>query len=102
MKDLFGRELSLREAMRLAHRAPPKKTGHAFTPGTGPAGETCGTCRHLTRVSMGNTYLKCEKMRAHWTHGPGTDVRAKDAACSAFEPRPPAPVTPIASGRKPE
>lgn len=27
------------------------------------------------------TFTKCSLMRAHWTHGGGSDVRRKDAAC---------------------
>ena len=62
-----------------------KKHGHAALPGTGPAGETCGSCKHLYRKLMAKTYLKCELMHAHWTGGEGTDVRAGDAACRRWE-----------------
>lgn len=62
-----------------------KKHGHAALPGTGPAGETCGSCKHLYRNRMAKTYLKCGLMRAHWTGGAGTDVRAGDAACRRWE-----------------
>lgn len=55
-------------------------------PGSGPEGQTCGTCRH--KVSTGNgerRYLKCALMRPSWTHGPGTDIRARWPACSHWE-----------------
>lgn len=64
-------------------------TGHAAPAGSGPEGKTCGDCAHYTRVEYHNkTYRKCGKVRAHWTHGPGTDIRRKDPACRYFEPRP--------------
>lgn len=62
----------------------PRRRGHAAMPGTGPKGETCRTCVHLVRHRMAKTYLKCDLIR--WTSGPGTDVRAKDPACSRWEP----------------
>lgn len=62
-----------------------KRHGHAAPPGTGPAGETCGSCKHLACNAMGNRYYKCGLMRAHWTGGIGTDVRKKDAACAKWE-----------------
>lgn len=62
-----------------------KKGGHAACPGSGPDGQTCGSCRHLARKRMSKTYLKCELMRAIWTGGGGTDVRARDPACKKWE-----------------
>lgn len=58
---------------------------YAALPGSGPAGETCGSCANLCRKRMGNTYLKCGLARAWWTGGPGTDVKARSAACSKWE-----------------
>jgi hypothetical protein len=66
-------------------RKTPKPQGHAGKPGTGPAGQTCKTCEHLTRLKMGKTYLKCSLTRASWTSGQGSDVRAGDAACWKWE-----------------
>ena len=74
----------------LAARRKSKKHGHAALPGTGPAGETCSTCEHLTRKQMSRAYLKCLLMRAYWTGGEGTDVRAADPACRRWEPEKPA------------
>lgn len=54
--------------------------------GSGPEGETCGTCRH--KSSQGGTagrYLKCGLLEEHWTRGPGTDIRAWWAACRYWE-----------------
>lgn len=58
---------------------------HPAKPGTGPAGETCKTCAHIHRNQMAKTYLKCELMRAKWTGGYGTDIKASDAACEKWE-----------------
>ena len=61
----------------------PQKRGHAGIPGTGPEGETCGTCAHCARLNhAANAYHKCLLCRPRWTHGPGTDIRKRDAACS--------------------
>ena len=69
-----------------APRAPKQKQhGHAAIPGTGPAGETCGSCKNLHRNQVASTYLKCWLMRSRWTGGYATDVRAKDAACKQWE-----------------
>jgi hypothetical protein len=82
MDDLFhlDRVLTPAERKRLV-KPKKKKSGHAWTPGTGPQGESCKTCQHLVRKKMSKTYLKCALMRAHWTGGGGTDVRASDPAC---------------------
>lgn len=54
--------------------------------GSGPAGETCGTCAHKTRVHYHDKcYLKCDLVE--WTHGAGTDIRAKWPACRAWQPK---------------
>jgi hypothetical protein len=89
VKDMFGNELTETEARDLLKRKTPIPRGHYFTPGTGPAGETCGTCKH--RVLRGNSegrgrgHQKCGLNRANWTHGPRSDIRAKDPACKFWE-----------------
>lgn len=76
-----------KEFERAARVASSKRKGHAWHPGTGPDGETCGGCQHYTRTESDSrrTFRKCELMRAHWTHGPGSDIRAKDPACRHWE-----------------
>lgn len=83
---LMNKDLALTpaERRRLERGAKPKR-GHAAPPGTGPAGETCGSCANLIRKRMSKTYLKCELTRIVWTGGAGTDVRARDPACSRWE-----------------
>lgn len=60
-----------------------KRQGHVAPPGTGPKGETCGTCKHIRRFRR---YRKCDLARPNWTGGPGTDILARDAACMKWEP----------------
>lgn len=77
MTDLFGGEIQ-------APRHKPRKTGFAAPPGSGPAGETCGTCANLVRHRMAKTYLKCYLSREDWTGGPGTDIKSRAPACRYF------------------
>ena len=55
--------------------------GYYYHPGTGPAGETCGSCQHIT----GTRYKKCELNRARWTHGRGSDILVRAPACKYWE-----------------
>jgi hypothetical protein len=69
-----------------ATRRTPRPRGHAAPPGSGPKGETCRTCQHYTRASYHNrVYRKCWLAKPRWTHGPGSDIRAKDPACRLWE-----------------
>jgi hypothetical protein len=88
-EDLFHLDRAMTPAERrlLNVKLRSKKRGHMAPPGTGPKGETCGSCRHLYRNHMAKTYLKCELNRAKWTGGGGTDVRARDEACSHWKPK---------------
>lgn len=58
--------------------------GYAAAPGTGPAGETCGTCEHFRRSAAG--FHKCAEAR-RISHGPGTDVRVTAPACAVWRRR---------------
>lgn len=89
MSDLFDmpRALTPLERKRLRRRASEVPRGHAWTPGTGPAGETCGTCDHRERICVGaKTVSKCGRNRAAWTRSIRTDVRAGDSACKFWAP----------------
>lgn len=88
MEDLFGNEITEEEARQLLKRrkqSAQQPKGYAALPGTGPAGETCKTCKNLIRRQFSKTYLKCGLMRAHWTGGKGSDIRAKTPACRNWE-----------------
>lgn len=56
--------------------------GYADHPGTGPADETCGSCKHISR---GRRWTKCKLTRACWTGGRRTDILVRAAACSKWE-----------------
>jgi hypothetical protein len=90
MKDIFGNELTEAEAYQLLKRKTTVPRGWAAPPGTGPAGETCGTCKH--RIHRGNSegrgrsHQKCGK-NPNRTHGAATDIRAKDKACKFWGPK---------------
>lgn len=74
--DLFG-EVETSTAPARPDRA------HAWLPGTGPAGETCGSCGHCQGWEGGaRVYYKCSLMPR--TSGAATDVRLRDAACKRW------------------
>ena len=58
--------------------------GYPRPPGSGPDGETCRSCAHYCRTGNGGKFLKCALLRARWTHGPGTDIKAKSPACELW------------------
>ena len=60
---------------------------HPYPPGSGPPGQTCGTCAKLCARKFSKTYFKCHVLMRFWTAGLGTDVRKKDPACLCWEPR---------------
>ena len=63
MNDLFGQPIV--EPLPLANGVPHKRKptqpkGYAGIPGTGPAGETCKTCKYIVRRGgSSRIYLKC-------------------------------------------
>jgi len=78
--DLFGEPVNERP-----FKSPPD-LAHPAKPGTGPAGETCGTCAHCCRTRPGGrNYYKCFLIKKNWTNGPGSDLRLKDLACMFFK-----------------
>lgn len=89
MTDLFGNpptHAQVAAAASKAKRRPTPPRGYAWTPGTVPEGETCGTCQHIVRTAgAAKVYLKCGLSRAKWTRGPGSDIRARAPACKKWE-----------------
>ena len=75
----LGGDVVTRE-QRGRHYIEPR--GYAYFPGTGPEGETCGTCKHAKR---GRRFSKCGLARARWTHGRGTDILLRAPACKYWE-----------------
>ena len=99
-RDLFGAEIPSprpgartdAERKRERRRAAEKPRGYAAPPGSGPAGETCKSCRHSYRRDGANrNFWKCDLIRA--TKGPGTDIRVSSPACSRWEQQPPRPTS---------
>jgi hypothetical protein len=82
MKGLFGQPVS--DGPRKRKGLP---NGYASVPGTGPIGETCGTCKHIARVEKSRIYIKCDLARKYWTNSYGTDIRVRSAACQLWEPK---------------
>lgn len=86
--DLFG---EVPEPITAPGRGPKggkhytKPRGYVMPPGTGPSGETCGSCKHM--AGRGGRFRKCRLTEAIWTHGPRTDVLARSPACSKWEPK---------------
>jgi hypothetical protein len=82
MIDLFGERIVQEISESKSSRKPTQPKGFAWTPGTGPVGETCKTCEHAVGAGQtARTYYKCALMRHHWTAGPGTDIRLRSPAC---------------------
>lgn len=57
--------------------------GYPAEPGSGPAGETCGSCANLVTRQFSKTYFKCGL--TDYTGGPATDIRKKSPACKLWE-----------------
>lgn len=73
-----------RKVFPKSHKNPVPR-GYAAAPGTGPAGETCGSCQHHVERCYAKIYHKCELMRDYWTGGGATDIRVRSPACSRWE-----------------
>lgn len=79
------------ERARVEHASTVPANGYAARPGTGPQGETCGSCAHCCVKSRTRTYYKCELVMANWTASRGSDVLLRSPACAkwtAGAPRP--------------
>lgn len=73
------------ERKRAKRRAAETPRGYAFTPGTGPEGETCKTCAHCKRFEFAKAFHKCAKASTAWTHSRRTDIRVASPACKFWE-----------------
>ncbi len=83
--DLMTMPEQSEQSKLAAARRRLAKGSYADVPGTGPAGETCKTCKHYGGVRLSRLYRKCELTKAQWTSGPGTDILASAPACSKWE-----------------
>lgn len=82
--DLMNLDRCLTPAERKALlKRVPKRSKARPSDLPGPLAETCGTCaNHVANDQWSKRYYKCKLV--HWTHGPGTDIRLKDPACSLW------------------
>jgi hypothetical protein len=63
----------------------PAPAGYASPPGTGPEGETCGSCRHCVyRVFRGRRFYKCENNARKWDRTRASDVLVHSPACKQW------------------
>lgn len=63
------------------------KNGYAAPPGTGPEGETCGSCEHkaVNQMYSKKRFYKCGLIHATWTRSYGTDIKVGSPACRKWE-----------------
>lgn len=80
MRSLFGEEIN-----DPVPKKPGQANGYAAPPGTGPKGETCGTCRHIRGFRQAGSWYKCGLMEKVWTGGRGTDILKRSPACRFWE-----------------
>lgn len=90
--------------VRGVYRSSEPAAGYAAPPGTGPQGESCGSCTHCrvrTQVlgsRRGNRgkqrrFYKCGVMFPSWTTTRSSDVLAHSPACRRWEAGQPQPST---------
>lgn len=83
----LDRALTPAERRLLFQKQPKKNAGYPAPPGSGPTGQTCRSCKNYTYNDSrtARLYRKCGLMRAVWTGGPGTDIKAGSPACQFWE-----------------
>ena len=88
--DMLGGEAvpgSRLRRIRRTGKAPVARDGWADKPGTGPEGETCGSCTWCEAFHYAKRYYKCAgRAGHHWKGGRTTDIRPLDPACSKWAP----------------
>ena len=85
MSDLVNLDRALTPSALSHLRGGTQAKGYAAMPGTGPKGETCGSCDHLVRKRLARVHRKCGLMERHWTGGEGTDVLTTAPACRSWK-----------------
>ncbi|RIA44075.1 hypothetical protein DFR49_2312 [Hephaestia caeni] len=69
------------QAARFGAPRGKRRNGYPTLPGSGPAGETCGSCMRLVRREFARTYFKCALTE---TGGAATDIKKSSPACSSW------------------
>jgi hypothetical protein len=65
-------------------RFPVRKRGHAAMPGSGPQGETCGSCVHAVRTSHRPQKYTCGLRGSAAWMGANSEIERSDPACSKW------------------
>jgi len=66
----------------------PKRPCTPALIGSGPSGETCGSCKHCSQVQYHDKpYRKCDLVKVSWSHGTGSDIKTGWSACRCWESR---------------
>lgn len=74
------------EVARALKTTTVRAQGYIATPGTGPKGETCGTCQHCWLMNGAKrSWYKCRLARATWSPSRTTDILVSSPACARFE-----------------
>lgn len=89
--DLFGVKITEPPVLPKGKEIPK---GYAATPGSGPQGETCRSCKHYVSLKYHDkSYPKCllrgktvrhlavGRLHVSWSHCYASDIRAKSPAC---------------------
>ena len=71
----------------------PSTSATPAPPGTGPAGEVCGSCDSFWSAT--GVATKCVLAASSWTMTPETDVGRNTPACSRWSPMSPVPDLPL-------
>jgi len=88
-RSIFGGEGPARAHGSKFAAAP---AGYAAPPGSGPPGETCGTCANcrVRKIKKHNIY-KCGLRADSWTQDRATDVLVRSPACQRWRAGKPQP-----------
>lgn len=81
----YTRRLTIRRNEALAAGTHPTSRRKLAPEGHPGHGHTCGDCEHHLIHHLGGTYHKCELAHGGLTGGPGSDVRVRWPACTAWE-----------------
>ena len=87
--DMLGGKAVPGSRLRRGRRSGPPvvRDGWADRPGTGPEGETCGSCTYCEAFHYAKRYHKCAARDGrHWQGGRATDIRPLNPACSKWAP----------------
>lgn len=76
------------ERARIERSSTVHANGYAAKPGTGPAGESCGTCANcrMRHLSAQRRVYKCALAMSGWNSSRSSDVLIHSPACEKWTP----------------